>query len=261
MDDDKNNFNYINEEAVERNELSSFTLDKNYGIFLILTSNKYKLNFDSIKIIFKKKINNYMIYIIYSYINIIFKIKCINEGFLKKNFYSIDSYEINPKEKKIDFIINPKFENQNFQNDFNMTQYEEIKLLYNSINEIKDNEELKHKLIINLLRYYVDKLDNKRLDLLEYFFLLSIYSTIENYDKQPKFKNLIQNFNPEYIIIENNKNKLNEININSEIFTNKNKEEFKNLIEIELYYYFLKENYKKFFGLINKNCLYFIKNI
>ena len=137
-----------------------------------------------------------MIYIINSYNQIKFKIKCLNKGFLKKDFYSIDSYEINPNENKIDFIINPKFEN--FQNDFNMTQYEEIKLLYNSINEIKDNDnkQLKDKLIINLLRYYVDKLDNKKLDLLEYFFLLSIYSSTENYCKEIKFKNLIQKFNP-----------------------------------------------------------------
>ncbi len=264
MDDDQIDFNNINEQDEEINQLSSFTFDKNYGIFFILTS-KLKMGFDSnfIKIIYKKKIKNFMIYIINSYNQIDFKIKCIKKGFINKVFYSIDSYEFNPKEKKIDFIINPKFENQALQN-FNITQYDEIKLLFNGINEIKDddNKQLKDKLIINLLRYYVDKLDNKRLDLLEYFFLLSIYSSIENYDKQPKFKNLIQNFNPEYIIIENNKNKLNEIKIKSDIFCNKNKEEFKNLIEIELYYYFLKENYKKFFGLINKNlnCLNFVKN-
>ena len=177
MDNDKNNFNNIIEQD-ELNDLSSLNFNKNYGIFLIFMSNKYKLDFDSniIKIIYKKKINNYMIYIINSYVQIKFKIKCLNKGFLKKDFYSINSYEFNPNENKFDFIINPKFENKNFQNNFNFTKYEEIKLLYNSINEIKDNDnkQLKDKLIINLLRFYVDKLDNKRLNLLEYFFLLII---------------------------------------------------------------------------------------
>ena len=173
VDNYKIDFNDIYEEDEEINELSGFTFDKNYGIYFILTSN-FKLGFDSnfIKIIYKKKIKNFMIYIINSYEHIEFKIKCINEGFINKVFYSIDSYEFNPNENKIDFIINPKFENKNFQNNFNFTQYDEIKLLYNSINEIKDNDnkQLKHELIINLLRYYVDKLDNKRLDLLVYFF-------------------------------------------------------------------------------------------
>ena len=34
---------------------------------------------------------------------------------MREDIYLIDSYEINPKENKIDFIINPKFENRNFQ--------------------------------------------------------------------------------------------------------------------------------------------------
>ena len=109
MDYDQIDYNIKNEEDEEINELSNLNFNKNYGIIIILTSN-LKLDFDSnfIKIIYKKKIYNFMIYIINSYEPIKFKIKCINKGFLKKDFYSIDSYEINPNENKIDFIIKSK---------------------------------------------------------------------------------------------------------------------------------------------------------
>ena len=264
-------FEIEKKEEEEINKLKNLEYKNYYGIFLILSFKNEDLEIESkyLNLIYKKKLiyNNkkciFYIFITYKEISFQLKYKTKN-NFINNSFYS-NSYKFNGKENKIEFIINPKFNDNENQNDIYISKYDEIKLLYNIIKKINDNDnkDLKLKLIFNLIKKNIDKFDYTNLNLFEYLLIFN-YCCVENYTNDDLIKNFINNFKTENIIIseENIDKKINEIKINSDIFYNvnlKNLKKFKNLKKIEIYYYFLKENFNKFFDLI-KNEKEFIKD-